>query len=318
MTSSRTVLVTGADGFIGSHLVDGLLQQGERVIAVVRRTSRSQVTRRFRNLLPTTVRQLHNLIQVDLAGPDAVATLTAADAAIWYHLAADAHVPASLHQPASVVQNNVASTLHVLEAARVAGPAHMLMTSSSEVYGSCSESIEESHPLYPATPYAASKVASDRLSWSYHNTFDLPITIVRPFNCYGPRHVYDVIPLFLAQALRGEALIVNGSGRQTRDLTYVADMVEAFLRLAELRPSGEVYNIGTGKDHQIRDLARLVLELTGSSSELRIGPARPGEVQKLQADSTRLRRATGWVPRYDLGTGLELNLKWMRDTLDRL
>jgi nucleoside-diphosphate-sugar epimerase len=314
----RTVLVTGADGFIGSHLVDELLRRGARVVAVVRRTSRSQVTRRFRNLSPQAVEGLAALIQLDLADPSATATLTAVRADTWFHLAADAHVPASLDQPASVIHTNVLSTVNVLEAARVAGPEHLLLTSSSEIYGSHDEAITELHPLRPATPYAASKAACDRIAWSYHNSFGLPLTIVRPFNCYGPRHVYDVVPLFLARALRGEPLIVNGTGTQTRDLTYVHDTVDAFLRLAALPPAGDSYNIGTGIDHDILGLARLVVRMTGSGSEVQMAPPRAGEVFTLRADATKLRRTTGWAPRYRLEAGLKENVTWVREHLGEL
>ncbi|MFI6527672.1 NAD-dependent epimerase/dehydratase family protein [Streptomyces uncialis] len=316
--NDHPVLVTGADGFVGSHLTEALIDRGARVTAVVRRTSRSQVTARFRNLSERTVGSLDALLHVDLAGPDTVAALTACGAHTWFHLAADAYVPASLTQPATVVQANIASTLNVLEAARAAGPRHLLVTSSSEVYGTHPGPIAEGDPLEPATPYAASKVACDRLARSYHDTFGLPLTIVRPFNCYGPRHVYDVVPLFLARALRGQPLVVNGDGAQTRDLTYVADTVDAFLRLAELPPEGKPYNIGTGVDHSIADLARQVLSLTSSASELRHGPARSGEVRKLQADATALRKATGWEPCYSLADGLRLNLDWTRDNLEWL
>jgi NDP-hexose 4,6-dehydratase len=313
--NNRKVLVTGADGFIGSHLTDTLVDQGFQVFAVVRRTSRSQVTNQFRNLADETVRRLAGVVHVDLAGPAAQAALARLGAETWFHLAADAYVPASLHQSAAVVETNVTSTLNVLEAARVADLGHLLIASSSEVYGSHDGPMDEQCPLEPATPYAASKVACDRLAWSYYNTFRLPLTIVRPFNCYGPRHVYDVVPLFLANALRGAPLTVQGSGRQSRDLTYVSDTVAAFLGLAELPPSGEVYNIGTGVDHAILDLARMILRITGSPAELRIAEQRPGDVLKLQADATKLRAATGWQPRYDLPEGLELNLKWMKDNL---
>ncbi|MFI5527203.1 dTDP-glucose 4,6-dehydratase [Kitasatospora sp. NPDC051853] len=316
--ADRPVLVTGADGFVGSHLTEALVGLGAQVTAVVRRVSGTQVTNRLRNLPAPAVAALHRLVHLDLAGPSAVTVLSGLEAATWFHLAADAYVPASLEQPASVVQTNLGSTLNVLEAARLSGPEHLLVTSSSEVYGTQPDAITEQHPLMPATPYAASKVACDRLAWSYHHTYGTPLTIVRPFNCYGPRHVYDAVPLFLAKALRGEPITINGTGAQTRDLTYVADTVEAFLALGRLPGTGEAYNIGTGVDHSVTETARLVVELTGSRSEVRYGPPRPGEVMKLQADPAKLTRTTGWAAKYDLAAGLAANLEWMRENVERV
>jgi len=308
----RKVVVTGADGFIGSHLVEELLRRGSRVVAVVRRTSRSQADLRFRNLTPDVVAQLADLVQVDLAGPSAVDAMRRAGGEVVFHLAADAYVPASFDQPAAVVQTNVMSTLHVLEAARAQPPAHLLITSSSEVYGSHDTPITEHHPLLATTPYAASKAACDRLAASYHTTFHLPLTIVRPFNSFGPRHVYDVVPLFAARALRGDPLVVNGDGLQRRDLTYVDDTVAAFIALAELEPCGEAFNIGTGVSHTVNDIAQMVVECAGSGSAVEHGTPRAGEVQRLEADASRLRNATGWAPTRDLRYGVERSLDWMR------
>ncbi|MFE5737847.1 dTDP-glucose 4,6-dehydratase [Streptomyces celluloflavus] len=314
--AGRQVLVTGADGFIGSHLTETLVSRGARVTAVVRRVSAAQVTHRLRNLSAATVDALERVVHVDLAGPSAVDVLGRLEADTWFHLAADAYVPASLDQPADVVRTNVMSTLHVLLAAQRRQPAHLLVTSSSEVYGSQPDAITERHPLEPATPYAASKVACDRLAWSWHHTYGLPLTIVRPFNSYGPRHVYDAVPLFLARALRGEPITINGSGEQTRDLTFVADTVAGFLALAELPATGETYNIGTGTDHRIIDVARAIVALTGSQSEIVHGPPRSGEVLKLQADPAKLTEATGWRAEYDLAKGLADNLVWMREHVE--
>ncbi|MCK7624502.1 GDP-mannose 4,6-dehydratase [Streptomyces sp. RS10V-4] len=314
--AGRPVLVTGADGFIGSHLTETLVSRGARVTAVVRRVSAGQVTNRLRNLPAAAVDALERVVHVDLAGPSAVDVLSRVEADTWFHLAADAYVPASLDQPADVVRTNVMSTLNVLQAAQARQPAHLVVTSSSEVYGSQQEAITEGHPLEPATPYAASKAACDRLAWSWHHTYGLPLTIVRPFNCYGPRHVYDAVPLFLAKALRGEPITINGSGEQTRDLTFVTDTVAGFLALAELPAAGEAYNIGTGTDHRVLDVARAIVELTGSRSDLVHGPARAGEVRKLQADPAKLTRATGWRAEYDLVKGLAANLEWMREHVE--
>lgn len=311
----RVVVVTGADGFIGSHLVEELLRRGSRVVAVVRRSSRSQVDMRFKNLSPHTVERLHGVVQVDLAGPAAVEAIAGARGDVVFHLAADAYVPASFVQAAAVVQTNVISTLNVLEAARMSPPEHLVVTSSSEIYGSHDTAITEEYPLLATTPYAASKVACDRLASSYHTTFSLPITIVRPFNCFGPRHVYDVIPIFAARALRGEPLVVNGSGEQRRDMTYVDDTVAAFIGLAELTPTGEAYNVGTGVSHSIVDIARAVIERAGSSSQIVHREPRAGEVQQLEADARKVRGAIDWSPLHDLQSGIDRSLGWMRTEL---
>ncbi|MFR9773957.1 NAD-dependent epimerase/dehydratase family protein [Nocardia sp. SC052] len=312
LAAAPRALVTGADGFIGSHLVDALIDDGYHVIATVRRTSRSQIDRRFTNLTAERVEELGELLCIDLAGPDAIDTLARVEADVWFHLAADAYVPASFGQPRSVVATNIASTANVLEAARIAAPRHLLVTSSSEVYGSHGDPITEKDALYPSTPYAASKVACDRLAYSYHFTYGLPLTIVRPFNCYGPRHVYDVVPIFLRRALAGEPVVVNGTGLQTRDLSYVADTVAAFISLSRLSGSGEVYNISTGRGTGVLELATEIVSLTNSDSRIVHGERRLGEVDDLVGDSSKLRQATGWRPKWDLAGGLRANIDWMR------
>ncbi|MCT1549636.1 NAD-dependent epimerase/dehydratase family protein [Brevibacterium casei] len=312
-----SVLVTGAEGFIGSHLVEELIDRGHEVTAVVRRTARNQIDRTFVNLAPTVVTQLKDLLFVDLAGPDAVTVLAASQAQTWFHLAADAYVPASFDQPNSVVRTNVDSTMNVLTAAMRAGAEHVLVTSSSEVYGSHTGLIGEDDMFLPATPYAASKVACDRLAFSYYQTFDLPLTIVRPFNCYGPRHVYDVVPIFLSRALAGEPLIVHGTGEQTRDLNYVHDTVAGFVALAALQGSGAAYNISTGVGTSINELASLVLQVTDADVPILHDSRRAGEVDALVGNPGRIFEATLWRSRWDLANGLQANAEWMIDRSHR-
>ncbi|HVM33938.1 MAG TPA: GDP-mannose 4,6-dehydratase [Actinomycetota bacterium] len=308
----ESALVTGAAGFVGSHLVEALLAQGVRVTAVVRRTSRSQILNDQPNLSSAVDNPRLVVLPVDVAGPSAVDVLASVDSDVWLHLAADAFVPASIEQPASVVLNNVTSTLNVLEAARRGPPQTIVVVSSSEVYGSHPQPIDEHCPLQPTTPYGASKAAIDRLAWTYHETFGVPVTIVRPFNCYGPRHVYDAVPIFIARAVAGAPLEVNGDGRQTRDLTYVDDTVRALIAIAATPAIGRVYNIGTGGDVAILDLARMIRQLAGSKSEIRLGPARRGEVRRLCADATRLREELAWEPTVSLEEGLIQNIDWYR------
>jgi dTDP-glucose 4,6-dehydratase len=309
---AESFLVTGAAGFIGSHVVEALLAAGRRVTAVVRRTSRSQVLDDYENLRGVVDHPLLSRLAVDLAGPSAVAELAAVDAEVWLHLAADAFVSASLHQPAATVTNNVVSTLNVLEAARRAGPRTLLVGSSSEVYGSQEEPITEAFPLEPATPYAASKVATDRLATSYFTTFGVPVVVARPFNTYGPRHTYDAVPIFIRKAVAGEPLEVTGDGAQSRDLTYVTDTVGALVALADAGVHGEVFNIGTGVDISMLRLAQMVCNLAGSKSEVQMVPTRAGEVRRLCADATKLHRALGWKASVGLEEGLRRNIEWYR------
>lgn len=310
---NKRVLVTGGSGFVGSHLVEALLMLGATVIACVRRVSRSQILHDYPNLRTCIRHPLLQVSPIDLAGPSSVRCLTQLEAEIWFHLAADAYVPASFVQQEAVILNNVMSTVNVLEAARQVRPDHVIIASSSEVYGSSDRAIKEDHALSPVTPYAASKASCDRIAWSYRQSFDMPITIVRPFNIYGPRHIYDVVPLFIRAALNNRPLTVHGDGNQTRDLTYVADAVAGYLSIGMLKGQGQVFNMGTGEDHAILHVAQVIKAAANSSSAIVFGPPRQGEVKKLQADSCFLQQTTGWKPKINFQDGVRLNIQWVRE-----
>lgn len=301
--SLHSILVTGAGGFMGSHLTERLLDDGAKVTAVVRRTSQQSPCPSPVNLASRTDEGL-TYLALDLAGPSAVDQLSAQDAKVWFHLAADAYVPASFSQPSAVVTNNVMSTVNLLQAALARQPDLVVVASSSEVYGHNDHPITEQSPLQPTTPYAASKVAADALALSYQRSFSLPVVVVRPFNCYGPRHRYDVIPLFIGLALRGEPLTVNGDGDQTRDFTYVSDTVEALVRVAQLAEPGEVFNIGTGQDTSVLRVAQLIKQISGTSSAIKHVGRRLGEVQRMCSDPRALTEATGWRAEVPLEEGL--------------
>jgi NDP-hexose 4,6-dehydratase len=288
---------------MGSHLTERLLDNGAKVTAVVRRTSQQSPWPSPVNLAKRTDEGLAYLA-FDLAGPSAVDQLSAQDAKVWFHLAADAYVPASFSQPSAVVTNNVMSTVNLLQAALARQPDLVVVVSSSEVYGHNDDPITEQSPLRPTTPYAASKVAADQVALSYQRSFSLPVVVVRPFNCYGPRHRYDVIPLFIGSALRGEPLTVNGDGGQTRDFTYVSDTVEALVRVAQLAEPGEVFNIGTGQDTSVLRVAQLIKQLSGSSSAIKHVARRLGEVQRMCSAPRALTEATGWRAKVSLEEGL--------------
>ena len=313
--TARRVLVTGADGFIGSHLVERLLADGHEVTAVVRATSVVGTTElRLRNLGAVRDR-LAGVIAVDVAGSDACARM-AESAPQWvFHLAAEAWVERSFTQPAEVLRTNLGGTMNVLALARQSpGLERLVVTSSSEIYGTAqAERIAEHHPLAPTSPYAASKLAADRMAFAFVQTYGLPIAIVRPFNCYGPRHTYDVIPKFIDRALRGLPLVVFGDGQQSRDFTYVDDMVEAFVLAAE-HPDvvGQAINFGSGVSITVAALAAQITALCGSPAAVEHGPARAAEVARLCCDASAA-HALGWRAQIGLDEGLQRNIAWARE-----
>jgi dTDP-glucose 4,6-dehydratase len=314
-SAARRVLVTGADGFIGSHLVDRLVADGHEVTAVVRATSVVGTSElRLRNLAHVRDR-LRGVIAVDIAGPDATARLAESDPQWVFHLAAEAFVERSFTQPGEVLRTNLGGTMTVLQLARQCSSIERtVITSSSEIYGTAqAERIDERHPLEPTSPYAASKLAADRMAFAFVRTYGLPIAIVRPFNTYGPRHTYDVIPKLIARALRGEPLVIYGDGSQSRDFTYVDDMVEAFV-LAVSHPDavGRAINFGTGEATTIATLARRITTLAESRSPIEHGPARAAEVARLCCDAS-VANALGWQARIGLDEGLRRNIAWARE-----
>lgn len=311
----RRVLVTGADGFIGSHLVERLLADGHRVSAVVRASSTVGTSElRLRNLEPVRSR-LERVIAIDIASADAVARMAEARPQWLFHLAAEAYVERSFTQPHEVLRTNLGGTMNVLQLARTCDALERtIVTSSSEIYGTAQrDAIDEQHPLEPTSPYAASKLAADRMASAWHRTWGLPLVIVRPFNCYGPRHTYDVIPKFIARALADEPLQIFGDGTQSRDFTYVDDMVEAFVLAATHADAvGQAINFGSGRTTSIAELARRVVAACESRSKVVHVAARAAEVARLRCDAGRA-HALGWQPRVALDEGLRRNIAWARE-----
>lgn len=308
------MLVTGADGFLGSHLVERLLEAGDDVIALVRPSSTVGTgTLALRNLAPVRER-LADVIAVDVAGPDALTRMAAAAPELVFHLAADAWVERSFVQPREVLRTNLDGTMNVLQLAReLPAVQRLVVTSSSEVYGTAQrERIAEDHPLEPTSPYAASKLAADRMAMAYHHTWGTPVAVVRPFNTYGPRHVYDVIPKFIARALAGAPLLIFGDGAQSRDFTWVDDMVDALLLAATHEQAlGRVTNFGSGETITIAELAREVVGLAESSSPIEHAPPRAAEVARLCCDPSQA-HALGWRARVGLREGLRRTIAWAR------
>jgi NDP-hexose 4,6-dehydratase len=297
---------------MGSHLVDRLLDEDVQVSAIVRRTSTQVPQPTAENLAGRLGNNRLTVGAVDLAGPSATEFLSAQSARIWVHLAADAYVPVSLEEPSTVIRNNVVATVSLLDAAVRSQPDLVIVASSSEVYGHNDDPIEEDAPFRPTTPYAASKAATDHIAMSYYRSFGLPVVVVRPFNCYGPRHRYDVIPLFVARALRNQPLVVNGDGGQTRDFTYVSDTVDALMRICSCAEPGRTFNIGSGNEISIFDLARMIKSYAGSDSAIRHGPPRLGEVRRMCCSPKLLTAATGWRARVPPEEGLRRTIDHAR------
>ncbi len=317
--SIRTALVTGAAGFIGSHLVEALLEQGVQVRAFVRYSSDHHIG----NLrwLPAEKRAALEIVFGDLRDWDAVLSAARGVDAI-FHLGALIAIPYSYRQPRDVVDVNVGGTLNVLLAARELGTPRLVITSTSEVYGTAQyEPIDEKHPLHPQSPYAASKVAQDALALSFYATYELPVRIVRPFNTFGPRQsARAVIPTIISQALAQDEVRL-GALHPTRDLTYVSDTVRGFLLAAESEAAlGQVVNLGTGQTISIGELARRIIALIGRdvpivSDAQRVRPAK-SEVLRLRSNNALARELIGWQPLVSLDEGLQRTIDWIAEHLD--
>ncbi|HIK95314.1 MAG TPA: SDR family NAD(P)-dependent oxidoreductase [Planctomycetes bacterium] len=316
--SGKSVLVTGAGGFIGSHLAEALTEAGATVRAMVHYNSSG----RAGWLDESPMRQNMEIVAGDIT--DSGSVLHAMDGCdAVFHLAALIAIPYSYTAPASYVQTNVVGTLNVLEGARRLGTSRIIHTSTSEVYGTAlSVPISEEHPLQAQSPYSASKIGADKLVESYYRSFDTPVVTVRPFNTFGPRQsARAVLPTIITQCLKPDVTKIRlGSLTPTRDLNYVANTVHGFMRAGDHPDSlGHTLNIGSGREISIGDLAATIARLTGreitiESDEQRIRPAK-SEVERLLADNTLARKLIGWEPLFTLEQGLERTIEWFRENL---
>jgi NAD dependent epimerase/dehydratase len=307
------VLVTGAGGFIGSHLVEDLVRAGAEVRALVHYNSRGDL-----GVLGDTDERVLREVEVvygDITDPHQMLSVVAGRQAI-FHLAALIGIPYSYVAPSSYVAANVTGSLNLLEAARAAEVERFVQTSTSEVYGSAqSVPMSESHPLHPQSPYAASKVASDMLAISFSLSFEFPAVVVRPFNTFGPRQsARAVIPTILSQLLAG-GKVKLGALDTRRDFTFAPDTAEGMRKAAESDVTGEVVNLGTGEDHSIRDVAELCARILGRDLVLeadaeRVRPA-ASEVDRLQSDPSKAARLIGWRPRHSFEEGLRETAAWV-------
>ncbi len=316
---STLVAVTGAEGFIGSHVVEALVASGRRVRAMVLYNSFNSWG--WLETLPREVMEQVEVVLGDVRDARSVQDLMA-DAQIVYHLAALIAIPFSYRAPSSYVATNVGGTLNVLEAARDLETPRVVHTSTSEVYGSArSVPIDESHPLQAQSPYSASKIGADKLAESYHLSFEVPVVTLRPFNTFGPRQsARAVIATVISQIAAGERVVRLGAVDPTRDFTYVTDTAAAFVAVGDApgeRVVGRVLNAGTGREISIGELVRTIGQLMDTSVEVRrederLRPA-ASEVLRLVSDSSSLRGLTGWRPQRTLEEGLQATIAWFRE-----
>jgi NAD dependent epimerase/dehydratase len=312
--SGARVLVTGAAGFIGSHLCEALVGLGATVTAMVHYNSRNHAGNL--EFVPPAVRSAMRIVAGNIEDSDFVARQVQAQDVV-FHLAALIGIPYSYVAPLSYVRTNVEGTLNVLEAARRFGVARVVHTSTSEAYGTAIFTpMNESHPLQGQSPYSASKIGADKVAESYHRSFGVPVATIRPFNTYGPRQsARAVVPTIISQVLLGGEVRL-GSLEPVRDLTYVADTVDAFLKIAASDQAvGQVINVGTGRGVSVADLAGVILRLMKSSASVtvdadRVRPA-DSEVLKLICDPTTASERIGWKARVTLEQGLERTIAFV-------
>lgn len=309
----KRVLVTGAGGFIGSHLVERLVGLGAEVRALVRYNSAGS----WGWLDKSPVRTEIEVALGDIRDCDSVAKVVQGAETV-FHLAALIGIPHSYVSPGSYIRTNVEGTLNVLRAARDFGVDLVIHTSTSEAYGTARYvPIDEEHPLQGQSPYSASKIGADKLAESFHRSFGLPVATIRPFNTFGPRQsARAIIPTIITQALVGDQVRL-GSLEPTRDFTYVADTVDGFIQIAECPEAvGTVVNVGSGHEISVGDLAKLILELLEKDVPIvheddRVRPE-GSEVDRLCADNRRAGQLLGWKPTLTLREGLQRTIEWVQ------
>ncbi len=318
--AERRIAITGAGGFIGSHLTEHLVAQGSDVTAFIRYNSRNDW-----GLLETIPEETRSRITVetgDLRDSDALRRLTR-ETEILFHLGSLIAIPYSYSRPRDVIETNVLGTLNVLNAALENEIERVVHTSTSEVYGTARYvPINEEHPLQGQSPYSASKIGADKIAESYYRTYDLPVSTIRPFNTYGPRQsARAIIPSLIAQVLTTDEVHV-GALHPTRDFTFVLDTVRGFASVASTPATiGTVVNIGSNFEVSIGDLVHRIIALCGREVEViqdteRMRPDK-SEVERLWCDNSRARDLLGWEPTIGLDQGLVSTIEWMKDSLHR-
>ena len=315
----KTVLVTGAGGFIGSHLVERLHAEGSKVRAFVRYNSRADIG--LLDQLAEETRKEIEIISGDIRDSSAILKATE-NVDLVFHLGALISIPYSYLHPREVAESNLMGTLNLLMACQQNNVTRMVHTSTSEVYGTARYApIDEAHPLQGQSPYSASKIGADKLVESFYCTYQIPVVTVRPFNTYGPRQsARAVIPTIIPQALASNTLKL-GNLDATRDFTYVEDTVDGFIKAAQAGGvEGQTFNLGTGEEISVGELATKIMQIVGKQVQVtqdavRLRPEQ-SEVMRLVSDNSRARESIGWTPRVTLDLGLARTVEWIRSHLD--
>ena len=315
--SNRNVLVTGSGGFIGSHLTELLVKEGYNVKAFIHYNSNNN----WGWLEDSDCKKEIEVITGDIRDYDSVYNaMNSCD--IVFHLAALIGIPYSYVSPLAYIKTNVEGTYNILQAAKEHSTKEILVTSTSETYGSAQYiPIDEKHPMVGQSPYSATKIAADHIALSFYRTFNLPVKIVRPFNTYGPRQsARAIIPTVITQILNGQTELKLGNLTPTRDLTFVKDAANAFLEISKSdKLFGEITNIGMNEEISIGDLVKLIAEIMNVevnilSDDQRIRPDK-SEVERLYCDNSKIIKTTNWKPGYNLKTGLAETIEWLKQNL---
>jgi len=315
---NKKILVTGADGFIGSHLTEELVRQGNNVRAFVFYNSYNSWG--WLDHSEPEIKKSLDVFAGDIRDPHGVKeAMKGCD--VVFHLAALIGIPYSYHSPDTYVDTNIKGTLNVVQAARELGISRVIHTSTSEVYGTAQfVPITEKHPLQGQSPYSASKIGADQIAMSFFSAFDTPVSIIRPFNTYGPRQsARAVIPTIITEIAEGKGKIKLGSLHPTRDFSFIKDTVRGFIAVGESDESvGEVLNVGSNFEISIRETVKMIAEVMQAeieieSDEVRLRPQK-SEVERLWADNKKIRKFTGWMPEYGgmegLSRGIDETVAW--------
>lgn len=315
----KKVLVTGAEGFIGSHLTERLVELGAEVTALAQYNSFNNwgwIDTFDKNVIDSI-----NVVTGDIREYDGIKRIVKGQDVVL-HLAALIAIPYSYQSPMAYVRTNVEGTTNVLEACREYDVEKIVHTSTSETYGTALYvPIDEKHPMQGQSPYSASKIGADKIAESFYRSFNMPIATIRPFNTYGPRQsARAVIPTIISQILAGKREIKLGSLTPTRDFNYVKDTAEAFIKIAESDNTvGEVINAGSNYEISIGDTVKKIIEIIGNDVKIicdedRIRPEK-SEVNRLWADNTKIKNLTGWAPKYDIEAGLRETVEWIKNNM---